>query len=158
MKMSQKNSEQTTAVAAGSPVRDKANLLILLCAPSHDRLTEFTCKLFIDFPNLGAPAKFFKIERPITYEQLLSTLSLGQDAEVALIFSGHGDSTSLLCPGVNPESPDYEKSFSCFYDNTFLNLGPTYMLAFCCSAASSLGESFQGVAGRTFMGFDVPIG
>lgn len=134
------------------------NIKVLLCAPSHDRLTRFTSALFDGIPDLGAPTVLYKIVQPTAYDQLLDTLPHGRTTKVALIFAGHGTPTSLLGPGVNQDSTNYEKTFSCFYDDSFLNIGPKIMLAFCCSAGADLGESFRPTKGRTFMGFDQPIG
>jgi hypothetical protein len=126
-----------------------SNLVVILCAPEHDDLTKFTATLFANFPGLGAPTHFFRITQPTTYEQLLSQLTLPQDAEVALVFSGHGESDALMGPGDPP---------SCFYDDTSLHLGPKLLLAFCCNAAAGLGTAFGATTGRTFVGFRRPIG
>jgi hypothetical protein len=158
MKMTHNNSTQTThysqAVTSGS------NFLILLCAPSHDSLTEYTSTLLENFPNLGAPTSLHKFVSPLTYEQLLSSLSIDPNTtEVALIFCGHGEPTSLQGPGTHPGAPDYNDVRSSFYDDSFIHLAPRFMLAFCCSAADELGISYERkTSGRTFVGFDAEIG
>src|ERR1043166_7526671 len=109
------------------------NLLILLCAPSHDDLTEYTSKLLENFPSLGAPTVLCKIEVPVTYDQLLSNLAIDPETtEVALIFCGHGQTSSCQGPGAQLWAPNYRKSRSFFYNDSFLHMGPVFMLAFCC--------------------------
>ncbi|HEY0322015.1 MAG TPA: hypothetical protein VGC66_13735 [Pyrinomonadaceae bacterium] len=136
------------------------NLLILLCAPSHDDLTEYTSKLLENFQSLGEPTVFCKIESPLTYDQLLSNLAVDpKTTEIGLIFCGHGETASLQGPGAPPGTPDYKKLRSFFYDDSFLHLGPTFMLAFCCSAAVELGDAYYRLTtGSTFVGFDDEIG
>lgn len=136
------------------------DLFILLCAPSHDDLTDYTSKLFDNFPNLGAPTLLHKFESPLKYDHLLSGLPIDPEkTEVALIFCGHGEPSSLLGPGTSPDTPDYRQTFSSFYDDSFLHLGPKLMLAFCCSAAVGLGHSYDcKTINQTFIGFDSEIG
>jgi hypothetical protein len=138
-----------------------AHRLVLICAPSHDDLTEYTSKLVENLPDLGPPAVLRKIESPLTYDQLLSQLALDREAtEVALVFCGHGDPSALLGPAKHPGAPGYSETLAPFYDETHLPLGPGHMLAFCCSAAAGLGASFEREApGGTFIGFkdDIPF-
>ena len=130
------------------------NLLILLCAPSHDDLTKYTSKLFESFPHLGAPSEQRIFEHPLTYDQLLSELSVDPDTtDIALVFCGHGEPFSLLGPGVHRDS------FSSFYDDKLIELRPKHMLAFCCSAAAGIGQSYDHkTEASTFVGFDMKIG
>lgn len=129
--------------------------LILICAPSHDNLTEYTSKLLENFSALGAPTVLRKIESPLTYDQLLTELSLDPVAtEIMLIFCGHGEPTALLGPADHPGAPDYRDTVASFYDESHLHLGPKLMLAFCCSAAAGLGASYDHKThGRAFVGF-----
>lgn len=131
-----------------------ASPLILLSAPSHDDLTEYTSSLFESFPSLGVPAELRVFERPLTYEQLLSEISVDPETtDVALIFCGHGEPSALLGPGIQ------KKTFSTFYDDTIIEIRPKYMLAFCCKSAAGIGRSYKHKTEvSTFVGFGVDIG
>jgi len=150
---------KTTTHSQTSPA-SKGNLIILLGAPSHDNLTEYTSKLLEDFPDLGAPTLLCRIETPVTYDTLLAQKSIDpSQTEVVLIYCGHGEPPSLQGPGALPGTPNCRDLQSVFYDERFLHLGPTFVLAFCCSAAIDLGYSIdRKTTGRTFVGFDEQIG
>jgi hypothetical protein len=150
----------TTMMNSQTNTGGGGNLLILLCAPSHDDLTEYTSKLLENFPDLGAPTKLRKIESPLTYDQLLAELSINPETtQIALVFCGHGEPASLRGPGAHPGAPDYKTRQASFYDDSLLHIGPMFMLAFCCSAATALGGAYEHkTSGRTFIGFDDEIG
>src|SRR5215218_8806091 len=121
------------------------SLVILLCAPSHDTLTEYTSELLDNFPGLGAPAVLHKFVSPLRYDQLLSALSINPGTtDVALIFCGHGEPPELQGPGAHPGAAGYRDARSAFYDESFLDAGlvPKFLLAFCCSAAAGLGDAY----------------
>jgi hypothetical protein len=131
------------------------NRLILICAPSHDDLTEYTSKLVEDFPDFGAPVVLRKIEGPLTYAQLLRELSPDQRAkDITLVFCGHGEASALLVPKYPPGASGYTDTLASFYDESYIHLGPKIMLAFCCSAAAGLGASYERkTSGSSFVGF-----
>jgi hypothetical protein len=130
------------------------DLIVLLCAPTHDRLTNYTSDLLENLPTLKRPTNVRKFTEPLTYESLLQELAIEPETDVAVVFWGHGDAFSLLGPPVDPKS----KEKSRFYDATFINSGPKYMLAFCCSAAVGLSRLFDARTDRVFIGFDREIG
>jgi hypothetical protein len=133
--------------------------VVLLCAPVHDRLTEYTSMLLENFPSLGARTILCKFQEPLTYDQLLERLSLDQSTDITVIFCGHGEKPSLQGPGAEPNEPDYEKIRSAFYRDSFLDLGPNRMLAACCYAAAGLGQAFYDETENTrFVGFEDKIG
>jgi hypothetical protein len=136
-----------------------SNLTILLGAPSHDRLTNYTSNLLALLPKLGAPTILIKFQSPLTYDQMLSQQSINPNTtDIALIFCGHGEETSLEGPGAYPGASNYRKTRSTFYDESHHDQGPKFLLAFCCSAATGLGESFkQRTKGCTFVGFKTKI-
>lgn len=140
--------------------QNDANLLILLCAPSHDDLTEYTSRLFASFPHLGGRVELRIFESPLKYEQLLLELSVNPaTADVALIFCGHGEPFSLQGPGALPGEPNYRKTFSSFYDEGTIDNRPKLMLAFCCNSAAGIGKAYKLKSYEsTFIGFDVDIG
>jgi len=131
--------------------------VILLCAPSHDELTEYTSKLLEAFPDLSVPTVLRKIDGPLTYGQLLLELELSthqRAPDITLVFCGHAEPSALLVPAYPPGTQGHKNSLGPFYDNSYVDLGPTLMLAFCCSAAAGLGVSFEHrTAGRSFIGF-----
>lgn len=136
----------------------KSNLadgLILICAPSHDDLTEYTSKLVEKFPDFGVPVVLRKIEGPLTYDQLVLELSPHQSAsDITLVFCGHGEPFALLVPAYPPGAPGYKDTLASFYDESYLHLGPKFMLAFCCSAGAGLGTSYElNTSGQSFVGF-----
>jgi hypothetical protein len=137
-------------------------LLILLCAPSHDTLTQYTSGLLAGFPSLGAPALLHKFSSPLRYDQLLASLPINQQAtDVALVFCGHGEPSELQGPGAHPGAPGYSDARSAFYDSSLLQAGavPKFMLAFCSSAAADLGPAYwRNSSGQVFVGFDKKIG
>lgn len=139
---------------------DVRELVILLVAPSHDALTEYTSKLLEDFPPLGSPTILCKIKRPTSYDELLSLHSINPlTTDVALIFSGHGDDSSLQGPGEDGDALDYTMPRSHFFDQTDVLTGPKHLLAFCSKAALDLGATYERKTnGRTFIGFDEEIG
>lgn len=134
--------------------------VILLCAPVHDRLTRFTSALLENFPSLDGDTILCKFDSPLTYPQLLTTLAVDPEVtDVVVIFCGHGEYQSLQGPGVQPGAPKYSNSQSSFYNESFLELGPTLILAACCNASHILGRSFERkTGGRTFIGYDREIG
>ncbi len=134
--------------------------VILLVAPSHDNLTEYTSKLLENFPGLGAPTLLCKIESPLTYDKLLSQKSIDPLAtNVALIFCGHGEKNSLLGPGAQRSAPDYRTAHSSFFDESHVPIVPKFLLAFCSDTAAELGKSYDYMTkGRTFVGFDSESG
>lgn len=138
----------------------KNNLLILVSAPSHDRLTKYTAKLLQSLPIFNVPTEVHKFESPLTYDQLLAQKLIDpNDTNVALIFGGHGEDFSLEGPGAHPGTANYSNVRSIFYDDSNLAQGPEFLLAFCCSAATGLGESYKlGPAKRAFVGFKTEIG
>ncbi len=135
-------------------------LRIMLVAPSYDYLTGYTSKLLERFPDLGAPTILCKIERPLTYDELLSQHSIDPSAtDVALIFCGHGEKNSLLGPGTQPPAPDHRRSHSSFFDESHVQIGPKFLLAFCSNAGAELGRAYEYMTfERTFIGFDSEIG
>lgn len=130
------------------------NLVVLLCAPvqKDDLLTNYTSKLLENFPSLNHSTKLRKFSEPLTYENLLTELSLNTEDDVAVVFWGHGNESSLL----GPPDPSSQTRTS-FYDATSIDSGPKYMLAMCCSAAIGLARAFDGRDDRAFIGFDRPI-
>lgn len=136
-----------------------SNLIILLGAPSHDRLTRYTHRLLENFPDLGAPTLLKKFQSPLTYDQLLAQESINSGTvQTALIFCGHGENASLEGPGVPPDSPNYNTLRSAFYDERHIDYGPTLLLAFCCNAGTGLGELYKLKTSRsTFVGFKSKI-
>jgi hypothetical protein len=151
-------SMKTTQFEGGSI--EAAKVVILLCGPRHDRLTEFTSNLLDGFPSDFGPPMVCKFEEPLSYDHLLDELAIGPEAgDIALVFSGHGTLDSLQGPGSVTNSPDQSLSRSRFYDDSFLHLGPRLMVAFCCHAAVGLGRSFEvKTSDRTFVGFNDLIG
>lgn len=134
------------------------NLIILLSAPSHDRFTRYTNRLLENFPDLGAPTILEKFQSPLTYDQLLVQHFINPNTtHTALIFCGHGEDASLEGPGAQPGTPNYKTARSVFYNELHLDYGPTFLLAFCCNAATGLGELFKQKTGRTFVGFKTKI-
>lgn len=129
--------------------------LILICAPLHDDLTEYTSGLLENLGDLGEPTVFRKIESPLAYDELLSELpAAALGAEVMVVFCGHGETSALLGPGGQSGAPDYGETSSPFYDESHLYLGPTRMLAFCCKAGAGLGVSYEHkTQARSFVGF-----
>lgn len=138
----------------------KNNLLILVSAPSHDRLTKYTAKILQTLPIFNVPTEVHKFEGPLTYDQLLAQKLINpNNTSIALIFGGHGEASALKGPGANPGAADYKKARSIFYDDSSLAQGPDFLLAFCCNAATGLGESYKhGPARRAFVGFKTKIG
>jgi hypothetical protein len=131
------------------------NRFILLGAPSHDDLTEYTSTLLEEFPNLGLPTVLFKFTTPIKYDYLLTQCPIPPPADVLLIFCGHGEDSALQGPGANPGASNYRKLRSDFYTDSYLHLGPTFMLAFCCKAGLGLGDSYdRKTTGNTFVGYE----
>ena len=153
------HSTTTTTNLQNNPIVAHS-FLILLCAPVHDELTEYTSLLLENLPALGGRTILNKFTGPLTYQQLLANLSVNpDDTEIAVIFSGHGEYSSLQGPGAHPGASNYSEAQSSFYDEDSLHLGPTLMFAACCNAAVELGESIRlKTLGRTFIGFDRTIG
>lgn len=129
-------------------------LIVLLCAPEHDPLTRYTSKLLQDLPSLNRQTSLHKFHKPLTYDSLIEEQSIEPETDVAVVFWGHGNESSLLGP------PDTSKStaMTCFYDATYVNSGPKYMLAMCCSASLGLERAFDGCDDRAFVGFNRKIG
>jgi hypothetical protein len=73
--------------------------------------------------------------------------------DITLVFCGHGEPSALLVPAYPPGSPVYKDVLAAFYDESYLDLGPRLMLAFCCSAAAGLGDSYESTSGRSLVGF-----
>src|SRR5262249_473729 len=115
------------------------NRFILLTAPSHDDLTEYTTTLLENLPPLGYPTVLYKFDGPTTYDKVPQRLTQPPGLDVLVIFGGHGDKASLQGPGVFPGAPRYRELRSTFFDKSHLPLAPTFMLAFCCSAGQGLG-------------------
>lgn len=139
--------DETAALGAG------AGPLVLLCATSQDELTEYTSSLFENFPDLGLPAELFIIKSPRTYEEILSGHPVDSEtADIALVFCGHGLPPALLGPG------ERRGTDSVFYDDALVEDRPRRMLAFCCSAAAGIGQSYaRRTGGSRFVGFIVKI-
>jgi hypothetical protein len=139
---------------------DINQLMIILAAPSYDYLTGYTSKLLENFPDLGAPTVLCKIERPLTYDELLSQHSIDPlVTDVVLIFCGHGEKNSLLGPGTQTPAPDQRGFHSSFFDESHVPIGPKFLLAFCPNAAAELGRAYECMTyERTFVGFDSEIG
>src|SRR6266852_7427895 len=115
---------------------NNSDVVVLLCAPSHDRLTHYTSSLLEDFPSLGTRTILCTFDSPLKYDQLLANYSINpKETDVAVIFCGHGKDPSLQGPGENPGSPDYSTAQSVFYEDSFLHMGPKIMLAACCYSA-----------------------
>lgn len=132
-----------------------SDLIILLAAPSYDKLTEYTSSLVVNLPPLGGPTRLRVIKSELTYDQLLAQEGIDPaDTEVSLVFCGHGEDASLRGPG-----PDDDDEDSPFYDDSHHSVCPKLMLAFCCLAAKGIGRSYEDkTAGQTFIGFDDDIG
>ena len=153
------NNTTTTRTNEQSSQAGSGGKVILLCAPIHDQLTKYTSTLLEDFPGLGVRTILCKFREPLSYDQLLESLSLDPSTEVTLVFCGHGEKPSLQGPGADPDEPDYENIRSPFYRDSFLDLGPQRMLAACCYAAAGLGQSFlENTKGCWFVGFNDEIG
>jgi hypothetical protein len=148
------NQETTKTTQNESAKALQDDLIVLLCAPAHDKLTNYTSTLLESLPSLNRPTNLRKFSEPLTYDSLLQQLSIDSDTDVAVVFCGHGDQSSLLGPPAGPNST----AKTCFYDATFLDSGPKYMLAMCCSAAVGLARAFDARADRIFIGFDREIG
>lgn len=148
-----------TTNTQGNPASAGGNLIILLGAPSHDELTEYTSKLLEGLPALGAPTLLCKFDAPLTYDQLLVQKSVNPTGKsVMLLFCGHGVDSALQGPGVSPGMPNYSKARSPFYDDSHIQLGPKFLLAFCCYAANKLGDAYERkTTGGTFVGFEDKI-
>ena len=133
----------------------RRDVLVLLCAPvqEDDLLTNYTSNLLQTLPPLKQTTIFKKFSEPLTYESLLTELSIKGEDDVAVVFWGHGNESSLLGP---PAATDPQDK-TCFYDATSIDSGPKYMLAMCCSAAIGLARAFDGRDDRAFIGFDRPI-
>jgi len=152
--------DKTIITNQQSNFADGNQLVILLVAPSYDDLTEYTSKLLENFPQVGASTILCKLESPMTYSELLSQHSIDPLAtEVALIYCGHGENDSLLGPGAHPSAPDYRTTHSSFFNESYMPIGPKFLLAFCSNAANGLGNSYHYMTNeRTFIGFDEEIG
>lgn len=132
--------------------------VILLAVPSQDRLTEYCSALLENFPNLGAPTLLCPFKSVVTYDELLSQKSIDPlEADVALIYCGHGYKDSLLGPRVQGEAPDNVNA--AFFNQSHVAIGPKFLLAFCSNAAAVLGKSYERMTtDRTFIGFEGEIG
>ncbi|MCA1619215.1 MAG: hypothetical protein LC795_07870 [Acidobacteria bacterium] len=130
--------------------------VILLVAPVHDALTEYTAELLADPPDLGAPNVLCRPVHPVTYDEQLSRLSIDPAAtEVCLIFCGHGRAGSLDVPGASGGGG----ALSPFFDYRHVPAGPKFLLAFCSNSGAWLGGAYErNTRGRTFVGFDGEIG
>jgi hypothetical protein len=126
--------------------------VILMVAPVHDKLTEYTAGLLADSPDLGAPNVLCRPEHPVTYDEQLSQLSIDPaSTEVGLIFCGRGRVDSLDVPGGSTDTP--------FFDHRHVPAGPKFLLAFCSNAGAGLGAAYEHhTRGRAFVGFDSEIG
>jgi hypothetical protein len=153
------DSSAQAELKAESPGRSDWKPVALLCATPYDDITRFLSTLFDDFPNLGIVTKVIKIERAVSYKELVDSLVLDDTTETILVFSGHGADDALLGPPhLDNSGAVTGAKHSCFYDETFFDSGPSVLLAFCCSSGAVLGESFRTDPLRAFMGFDSPIG
>jgi len=128
---------------------------IVLGAPAHDDLTEYTAELLANIHLLsGSSTLYCKFSDPLTYDQLLVQRGI-KSANTFLIFGGHGDESQLLGPGAKLGAANCRKLRSPFYTSAHIYLGPRFMLAFCCWAGVQLGDWFENqTAGRTFVGFE----
>jgi hypothetical protein len=102
------------------------------------------------------PTNLYKFSTPLTYEQLLQKLSIDpDDRDVLVVFCGHGNNAALQGPAA---AGDPATARSVFYKSAYIDLGPKYMFAMCCSTAEGLATSFERRTDRAFIGFGSEIG
>lgn len=141
-------------------INDGDPLTILLCAPKHDLLTEYTSSLLQNLPDLGAPATPIVFEHPLRYDEVLTGLEIdSHTTDVTVVFCGHGAPSALLGPPKLRDPARGRNSYSSFFDISLWEYRPKFMLAFCCSAAEVLGEAYRLKSNDSaFVGFTTKIG
>jgi hypothetical protein len=136
------------------PTGKRLESKLVLLAPSYDRLTE-AMRLWLE--ELATRAVSCISGDGVRRESVQNLIL--QHERLIIIFGGHGTPDALLGPPVPPNTLSIRNTkHSKIYDKSLASLGPSCLLAVCCSAAADLGSTIKAFD-RSFLGYkrDIPF-
>ena len=153
---------QPEQYGAEQPQQQPARVpVVILCAPSYDGWTQHASKWLAEVP---VPAEIPRFDVFGQAGEMAEAVTLSKAMQQAVqtgvpkyivIFCGHGAPHALL----GPPSPDGSNlefdggTHSIIYDKESFEPSPHVLFAFCCSAASQLGEMFSATDEGVFLGY-----